>query len=88
MGFTIYGPQCLLGPIVANMATKNASASAVGFVGFFSYLSVTISGWGVGLMVKNMGWHKSFVWVIACALLASLMFAVPAIWNFNHKREQ
>jgi len=87
MGFTIYGPQAMLGPIVANMATKNAAASAVGFVGFFSYLSVAVSGWGLGYMVKHIGWHKSFAWVIAFALMSAAMFAVPAIWNFNHKKE-
>jgi OPA family glycerol-3-phosphate transporter-like MFS transporter/OPA family sugar phosphate sensor protein UhpC-like MFS transporter len=87
MGFMTYGPQAMLGPISANMATKNAAASAVGFVGFFSYLSGTISGWGLGLMVEHIGWHKSFVWIIVCALLAAALFAIPAIWNFSHKRD-
>ncbi len=86
MGFSVYGPQCLLGPIVANMATKNAASSAVGFVGFFSYMSGMISGWGLGVMVMKLGWHSSFLWVIIAGMISAALFAVPAIWNFNHKR--
>lgn len=86
MGFFVYGPQCLLGPIVANMATKNAAASAVGFVGFFSYLSGTLSGWGLGAMVDRFGWHVSFVGVILSGVAAALVFSIPAIRDFSHRR--
>jgi len=87
MSFMVYGPQSMIGPITANMATKNAAAAAVGFAGFFSYMSGAVSGWGLGLMVVKMGWHKSFIWIIVSCILSAICYAVPAIWNFSHKKE-
>ena len=85
IGFTIYGPQCLLGPIVANMATKKAAATAVGLVGFFSYLSVVFSGWGLGYIVDHYNWGIGFFTLIIAGLLAASMFGITSIWNFQHR---
>lgn len=43
-GFFIYGPQALIGIIVANLATKRAAATAAGFTGMFGYASTVVSG--------------------------------------------
>ena len=40
-GFFIYGPQCLVGVIAANLSTKRAAATAIGLTGFFGYLSTS-----------------------------------------------
>jgi sugar phosphate permease len=87
MSFMVYGPQSMIGPITANMATKNAAAAAVGFAGFFSYMGGTVSGWGLGYMVVKMGWHRSFGWIIVSGIISALLYAVPAIWDFSHKRQ-
>ncbi|MBN2024595.1 MAG: MFS transporter [Pirellulales bacterium] len=87
MGFVVYGPQCLLGPISANMATKKAAASANGFVGLFSYMGTFASGIGMGAMAHQFGWRLSFFGVILSGILAASIFAVPAIWDFSHKRD-
>ena len=47
-GFFIYGPQALIGIAAANQATKKAAATANGLTGIFGYLSVAVSGLGVG----------------------------------------
>ena len=47
-GFFLYGPQALLGVIAVKQATKKAASSAVGLIGFMSYLSVVVTGAGLG----------------------------------------
>ena len=79
-GFFIYGPQALVGIAAANMATKNAAATAVGFTGLFGYLSAIISGWGVGMMVEAMGWGITIKILIVLACIGSLVFLLA--WRF------
>ena len=55
-GFCIYGPQALVGIAAANIATKKAAATAVGFTGLFGYASTLVSGWGLGLLAQHYGW--------------------------------
>lgn len=78
-GFFIYGPQCLVGVIAANLATKRAAATAIGLTGFFGYLSTVASGWGLGKLVEISGWHYGFYAMIASTVIAALLFAVA--WN-------
>jgi OPA family glycerol-3-phosphate transporter-like MFS transporter/OPA family sugar phosphate sensor protein UhpC-like MFS transporter len=65
-GFFVYGPQCLVGISVANLATRQAAAAAVGLTGLFGYLSTVLSGWGVGWLVKNYGWDAGFMTFALC----------------------
>jgi OPA family glycerol-3-phosphate transporter-like MFS transporter/OPA family sugar phosphate sensor protein UhpC-like MFS transporter len=58
-GFCIYGPQALVGIAVANLATKRAAATAIGFTGLFGYASTIVSGWGLGTIAHNMGWNHA-----------------------------
>ncbi len=78
-GFFIYGPQCLVGVIAANLATKRAAATAIGLTGFFGYLSTIASGWGLGKLVQVSGWKYGFYAMIMATLLAAIMFAIA--WN-------
>src|SRR4029079_2095036 len=55
-GFFVYGPQSLIGPAAANLATNRAAAAAVGLTGFFGYLSTAVSGVGIGALVEHNGW--------------------------------
>jgi OPA family glycerol-3-phosphate transporter-like MFS transporter/OPA family sugar phosphate sensor protein UhpC-like MFS transporter len=78
-GFFIYGPQALIGVAAANLATKRAAATAVGLTGIFGYASTTLSGWGLGLLVKNYGWNVAFECLVGVALIGVLVFV--CIWN-------
>jgi phosphoglycerate transporter family protein len=73
IGFSIYGPQSLVGIIAANLATKRAAATAIGVTGFFGYASTVLSGWGLGVLVENGGFcrHCNYTfWIyLECALL-------------------
>lgn len=78
-GFFIYGPQALIGIIVANLATKRAAATAAGFTGIFGYASTLLSGWGLGLLVDKRGWDVGLIALVALGIVGTLLFA--AAWR-------
>ncbi len=81
-GAFIYGPQALIGVIASNHATRKASATANGLIGFVSYVSVLVSGWGFGLIADSKwGWHGVFVAMVAMAVVGALIF-VP-MWKMK-----
>jgi OPA family glycerol-3-phosphate transporter-like MFS transporter/OPA family sugar phosphate sensor protein UhpC-like MFS transporter len=75
-GFFIYGPQCLIGIAAANLATKRAAAAAAGLTGLFGYMSTTVSGYGVGILVKNYGWEAAFTMFGVSTIIGSMLFAL------------
>ena len=79
IGFFIYGPQCLVGVIAANLATKRAAATAIGLTGLFGYLSGILSGWGLGLAVEKSGWDAGFLILVLSGLLATILFTL--VWK-------
>lgn len=82
MGFCIYGPQCLVGVIAANLATQRAAATAIGLTGLFGYLSGVLSGWGLGYLAQHAGWNAVFSLLIVSGLVASALFGL--CWNAGH----
>jgi OPA family glycerol-3-phosphate transporter-like MFS transporter/OPA family sugar phosphate sensor protein UhpC-like MFS transporter len=85
VGFFIYGPQCLVGVIAANLATKRAAATAIGLTGLFGYASTVLSGWGLGTIVQHFGWQTGFRIVVGCAVTASILFLT--VWKVNAETE-
>ncbi len=73
-GFFIYAPQALVGISAANLATKQAAATAVGLTGIFGYASSILSGWGLGTLVEHYGWDRGFVAMIAAAGIGAAIF--------------
>lgn len=82
IGFFIYGPQALVGIIVANLVSKRAAATAIGLTGFFGYLSTILSGWGIGYIVTHYGWNTAFLFFIAAGIAATVFFALT--WNAGY----
>ncbi len=82
IGFFIYGPQCLVGVIAANVATRRAAATAIGVTGLFGYLSGVLSGWKLGKIVQAGGWEPGFRTILGAALVATVLFALS--WNARH----
>lgn len=74
MGFFIYGPQCLVAVVAANMVPKKLGAAAIGITGLFGYLSTILSGWGLGTIKKHYGWDKGFLMLAVCAGLGAVVF--------------
>lgn len=77
-GFFIYGPQALVGVVVANLATKRVAATAIGFTSVFSYASTLVSGWGLGALVQHYGWNAALLGLIAVAVIGTIFFAL--VW--------
>lgn len=73
-GFFIYGPQALIGITAANLATNKAAATAAGFTGLFGYASAIVSGWVLGLLADNYGWHYAFLSLIAAGVIGVFVF--------------
>jgi OPA family glycerol-3-phosphate transporter-like MFS transporter/OPA family sugar phosphate sensor protein UhpC-like MFS transporter len=79
-GFFIYGPQCLVGIAAANLATKQAAATAIGLTSVFGYASTVLSGWGLGTLAHHYGWDAGFkgLLIIAAVGVAVCAAAWPA----------
>ena len=82
-GFFIYGPQALLGVVAFKQATKKAGATAVGLIGFVSYLSTIITGWGLGRFSDKFGWDYLFVIMAVAAAVGFVL--VATLWNLKDK---
>ncbi|MCW5866720.1 MAG: MFS transporter [Candidatus Eremiobacteraeota bacterium] len=79
IGFTVYGPQFLGGLMSADLAGKRAAGTAVGFHGFFGYLSGILSGVGVSSLQAHFGWDGAYLMLAGSAVLGALVF-LP-IWK-------
>ena len=79
IGFSVYGPQFLVGVMVADLATKRAAGTAVGLSGMFGYMSGIISGGLMGYVAKNYGWNAGVAVILIGSSLACIPFALT--WN-------
>ena len=74
VGFLVYGPQMMVGVCAADLAGKDAAATATGFTGFFGYMGSIASGVGTGWVVDRFGWSGGFLFFILAAILGALLF--------------
>lgn len=79
IGFLVFGPQMLVGVAAAELSHKKAAGTATGFLGLFGYIGAALSGFPLGLISQDYGWHGFFVVVGVCAVL-SILFLLP-LWN-------
>ena len=80
-GFFLYGPQALLGVTASKHATKKAASSAVGLIGLMSYVSVLITGAGLGWFSDRFGWDHLFILMAGFAVVGGIIVAV--LWNIK-----
>ena len=80
-GFFIYGPQALIGVTAAKHATKKSASSALGIIGLMSYLSVVITGAGLGWFSDHFGWDHLFILMAGFAVVGGILLAV--LWNIK-----
>ena len=80
-GFFVYGPQALLGVIASNEVSKKAASSAVGIIGFMSYLSTLITGYPLGKFADTFGWHPIFILMTVVALIGCMV--VSTLWGLK-----
>jgi len=78
-GFCIYGPQALIGIGVANLATKEASATANGLTGILGYVGSSLSAIIVGLIADHFGWKWVFITFLVVGCIGIVNFIV--MWS-------
>lgn len=86
VGFAVYGPQFLVGVMVADLATKRAAGTAVGLSGLFGYMSGIFSGAVLGHVSQRYGWDTAFAVILTGSLLACVPFLLT--WNAKAPSEE
>lgn len=80
-GFFLYGPQALLGVIASNAVSKKVASSAVGIIGFMSYISTLITGYPLGRLADTIGWHPIFIIMAGVAVVGFL--TILTLWGYK-----
>lgn len=78
IGFTVFGPQMLIGVHAAELSHKKAAATSTGFIGWFAYAGSALAGYPLGAIADHWGWHGYFVTVSVCCA-ASILLLIP-LW--------
>lgn len=76
IGFSVWGPQMLIGLMASELAHKRSASTANGFIGLFAYIGAAFSGYPLGSIIQNLGWNGYFWTLVACCMI-SLMFLLP-----------
>lgn len=84
LGFTIFGPQMLIGVAAAELSHKKAAATATGFIGWLAYIGAAVAGYPLGSITQNYGWSGFFIALSTCALL-SVALLIP-LWRIDDKK--
>lgn len=79
IGFSIFGPQMMIGLAAAELSHKQAVATSTGFVGLFAYAGAAVAGFPVGAITQNLGWGGFFWAMLACSFF-SLILLLP-LWS-------
>lgn len=77
IGFSIFGPQALLGLASAEMVDKKIACSAHGLTGGVAYVGAAASGYPLGKIIDIWGWDGFFICLIISSLLL-LMILYPS----------
>lgn len=78
VGFTVFGPQMMIGMAAAELAHKKAAATATGFAGCFGYAGAAVAGYPLGKLIQDFGWN-GFYWAMVICCVASILFLLP-LW--------
>ena len=79
IGFSLSGPQMLVGIAGAEFGSKRAAAAANGLTGTLGYVGGAVSGMGVGKIADIWGWNAVFLFFGICAILGMFFFILN--WN-------
>lgn len=81
IGFTIFGPQMMIGLAAAELSHKKAAASSTGFVGFFAYIGAAFAGYPLGSITQSLGW-EGFYWALLVCCVISVVLLIP-LWSIT-----
>lgn len=83
LGFTVFGPQMLIGVAAAELSHKQAAATATGFIAFIAYLGAATAGYPLGRVIKDYQWEGFFIVMFLCCIISCLLL-LP-LWNVTHR---
>jgi OPA family sugar phosphate sensor protein UhpC-like MFS transporter len=81
VGFTIFGPQMMIGLAAAELTHKKAVGSSNGFLGFFAYFGASIAGYPLGFITQEWGWEGFFWALLVCCVMSTLLL-IP-LWSIT-----
>jgi OPA family sugar phosphate sensor protein UhpC-like MFS transporter len=84
VGFSIFGPQMLMGMAAAELSHKQAAATSTGFIGCFAYIGAAVAGYPLGIITQALGWNGYFISLIGCCALSILCF-IP-LWSVKENQ--
>lgn len=83
LGFSIFGPQMLIGVAAAELSHKKAASTATGFAGCFSYMGAAVAGYPLAVIAQSMGWDGFFIAIATCCLI-SILILLP-MWGVTER---
>lgn len=84
IGFSIFGPQMMIGLAAAELSHKKAAASSTGFVGFFAYIGAACAGYPLGAITQHLGWEGFYLALLVCCCI-SILLLLP-LWSVTAVR--
>jgi len=76
LGHFLCGAQLLLPLIAAEVAPKELTSTATGFIGWVGYFGAAVSGLPLSRVVQGLGWNWYFV-ILSCAAGTGVGLLVP-----------
>lgn len=86
IGFSVFGPQMLIGVCAVEYSHKKAAATANGFVGCISYIGAAAAGYPLGKITQEYGWDGFFITLLVCCV-ASALILIPT-WNIKEVKRK
>lgn len=78
LGFTIYGPQMLIGLCGAELVTKGAVGSSQGFLGLVAYIGAANAGVPLSMVLNTYGWPGYFA-ALSAACGCAFLLLIPLV---------
>ena len=86
MGFSIFGPQMLIGMAAAEIAHKKAAVTSNGFVCWWGYIGAAVAGYPLGRIAQDFGWEGFFVTLAICGVGSTLLL-LP-LWKVTSLKQK
>lgn len=86
IGFTVFGPQMLIGVAAAELSHKKAAATSTGFIGWFAYAGSALAGYPLGRIAEDYGWHGFFLTMTICCVISAAML-IP-LWSAGVQKDE